>query len=496
MRMNFIIILLFLSVSIFAEKETSEYFLSVDHKEAYLKILSLQFEEGISIIEKIKIEQPQNILVYHIENYVDFIHIFINEDKEEFEKREKNKEIRLSHLRKGSLEDPYYLFSQAEIHLQWALSRIKFEEYLKAAIEVNKAIGMLERNRERFPDFISNKKSLSILHAIAGTIPDKYMGALRIISNLNGTIDQGLREIDEVLVYASESDYFFKEEAIAIKSLILQHLKNEKQEAYDFLSNSSLDAVHNPLATYLLASAASSSGHNDSAIEILSNHIISHDAQKFHYLDLMLGSAKLSRLDEGSDQYIKAYINNFNGQNYIKDAYRKLAWYELIIHKNTTRYKHFMNKVVSVGSNVVDEDKAAYKEAENGMIPHPELLKARVLFDGGYGERALRSMLNINQNHLTKAQSIEYYYRLGRIQQILSNNPESIKQYSNCIKVGKSSSLYYTCNAALQMGLIYENTNDTIKAEEYFRLCLSMNPSEYKTGLHQKAKAGISRVRE
>ena len=50
--------------------------------------------------------------------------------------------------------------------------KLKFEEYFTAFNEVSKAYKLLTENQYRHPSFVANKKSLGILHAIIGTIPD------------------------------------------------------------------------------------------------------------------------------------------------------------------------------------------------------------------------------------------------------------------------------------------------------------------------------------
>ena len=54
---------------------------------------------------------------------------------------------------------------------------------------------------------------------------------------------------------------------------------------------------------------------------------------------------------------------------------------------------------------------------------------------------------------------------------------------------------YFACNAALQMGLIYEEQKQYAKAREYLTVCLSLSPSEYKNSLHQKAKTVLDRIK-
>ncbi|GLR19000.1 hypothetical protein GCM10007940_36160 [Portibacter lacus] len=474
----------------------NNYKFSEDHRTAYELIIAMRFDEAQDLIKKIKRDQPEDLLVYHIENYIDFISIFISEEKDEFKAKEPNKDIRLAKLKQGDANDPYFLFSQAEVHLQWAMTRIKFEEYFSAALEVNKAIGMLEENQNRFPNFISNKKSLSILHAVAGTIPDKYKGVIELVSNFNGTIDQGLLEIEEVLAYSKHNDYFFEKEAVAIKAMILLHLKNKKEDSWNFLSTSSISREDNPMATFLLASTAMNCGRNEEAIKILKKRTRSPRYFPFYYLDLMLGTAKLSRMDKDADVYIKSYIHNFQGKDYFKDAYRKLAWHALTIMDNEKGYLGYMELCERVGNANIDEDKSALKEAKKKTVPHRKLLKARLLYDGGYLSDAQAELESIDHGDLTSEENIEFLYRKARVQHNMKNIDQALIFYKNCLSMCGDSKLYYCSNSALQMGIIYEEKNEIEEARVFYERCLSMNSSEYNNSLHQKAKSGLTRIRK
>lgn len=111
------------------------------------------------------------MMVYHIEDYIDFYKIFINEDYNEFVELEKNKNIRLSKIASGDKKSPYYRFCEAEIKLHWALGRLKFEEYFTTLKELKSAHDLLTENSKLYPDFAINKKSLSAIHALVGTFP-------------------------------------------------------------------------------------------------------------------------------------------------------------------------------------------------------------------------------------------------------------------------------------------------------------------------------------
>ncbi|MFT7589793.1 MAG: hypothetical protein ACI959_002013, partial [Limisphaerales bacterium] len=195
-------------------------------QQAYDLIFSLRLEEGKALLEEEKASNPDNLIPWYVENYIDFFVIYIDEDAKEFVEREKLKATRIDKIREGSNKEPWNRYCQAEIHLQWALSRLKFEEYLSAFREVRKAFKLLEENKRKFPDFSPNYKSLGLLHAIIGAIPDQYKWGVNIIG-LNGTIEQGMSEMRIILQEAETVPFIFEQETWVYYTLMTLYLEND-----------------------------------------------------------------------------------------------------------------------------------------------------------------------------------------------------------------------------------------------------------------------------
>ncbi len=464
-------------------------------RSAYDKVTSLRLEEARLEIGRMKVDDPDNLIAYHIENYIDLFTIFINEDEKEFDQLKKNKAPRLDQIQKGDKNSPYYLYTQAEVKLQWALVRLKFDEYFTALMEIKSAYKLLEKNQKKFPDFVPNKKSLSIMHAMIGTVPDNYRWGVKFLSGMDGTIEQGIREMEEVLTYARQHDFIFEQEAMVMHAFLMLHLNNKSTKAWNLIREGKLDTAKNPLACFALANLAMRTGRNDEAIRILKQRPQSSEYHPFHYLDYMLGLAKLHRLDEDADIYIKRFIQNFKGKNYIKEAYQKLAWHQLI-QDNTNGYHDYMQLCKTKGYTQVESDKTAHKEARSGKVPNKILLQARLLFDGGYYQKAYELLQPLSEDQFADSRSkLEYHYRLGRITHNMDRSDEALTYYQNTIDQGAKQSYYYACNAALQMGKLHERQQEYVNAKKYFKKCLSLKPDEYRNGLHQQAKAGLNRLK-
>ena len=462
-----------------------------DMEEAYRLISTLRFDEGRKKIASIKENDPENKLVYLVENYIDFFTIFINEEKEEYERLSENKELRLDQIKRGDKESPYYRFAIAEIHLQWATARLKFGERTTPATEVLKAYKLLEKNNEKFPNFIANKKSLSIIHALSESLP----GWVRTLMGIKGSIELGTEEIDEVVTFAEHNNFLFREESYAIYAYILFFQNNKRREAYDLLNNGNLDHSKSPLICFLKANIAHKNGFNEEAKKILEERPRGDSYMPFPYLDFMYGRYKLYSLDTDANDYILNFITKFKGRHFVKEAYQKLAWYELALNEDISAYKKYMKLCQDQGFKLVDEDKQALKESEDKKIPNATLLKARLLFDGGYYSKAY--VLLVKKSYMFIEQGddqLEFHYRMGRISHELQNYPDAIEFYSMTINAGKKSKSFMACNSALQIGLILEEQKKHIQAKRFYEQCLDISPDEYESSLHQKAKSGIERV--
>jgi hypothetical protein len=467
-----------------------------DLQDAYHKVMQLRLQEAEYDLSAIRKKDPSNLMLLHVENYVDFFKVYLNEDEKEFRLLEKNKDKRIARIEsEGDPASPYYLFLQADIRLHWALARLKFEEYASAFFETNKAFKLLSKNDEKFPGFMPNKKDLGILHAMVGTIPDGYKWAVDWLSSMEGSLEQGRGELEEVLTHARRNVFIYEQEIYVYYAYLLLHLDNDAEEAWRILNQAKLDPAGNPLACFVMANVAMRTDRGDEAIQLLENKPTGRQFHAFHYLDYMLGLCKLQRLDKDADVPLRRFVEKFRGRNFIKDAYQKLAWHRLL-QGDFTGFDTYMILCKSKGYTIVGSDKSAQREAVAKEMPQFDLLKARLLFDGGRFQRAYDLLKQKKPaDFFSGKNQLEFTYRLGRITHKLDRFDEALRHYQQTIDQGKNEPWYYACRAALEKGHIYEQQRKTSEAKAAFQLCLSMKPEDHRTGLHQQAKAGLKRLK-
>ncbi|MEI6682710.1 MAG: tetratricopeptide repeat protein [Bacteroidota bacterium] len=488
---------------IFSPKPQAQYNFDENNQRTYKAVLSLQFAEANRLIEIEKKSDPANLLPLCFENYIDFLTLFIGENPKDYDLLKGTKSDRIERLERGDQDSPWYNFCLAEVHLQWAFARIKFGDYTAAAFEIRKAHLLFELNDAKYPGFLVNKIGLGVVHVVVGIIPDSYKWITNLMG-VDGTMEGGFNEIRRVAEYSGNDKItlLYKPEALFYLAFLTANLQKNKKEALPVLALlTAQQGDHHPLESPLLVFASASilmkTGHNDDALAQLQVRSSLTQRYPFFYLDFLEGLARLNKLDYSASGFFEKFTAGFRGQNYVRSACQKLAWIALL-RGDTARYHQTMKMLQTKGAAIVDEDKQATAEAAGGIVPNTVLLRARLLFDGGYYSLALDELLNnsLKASVKSKRDLIEYNYRLGRIYHETGNYPKALEYYGKVIQRGRSEPYYFAASAACQMGLLYENAGAWVKADSAYHVCLSINTPEYKASLSQKAKAGLNRVKK
>jgi len=483
---------------------SAQYFYNDNCKDAYKEIINLNFSRAQFLLNKEQNENPQNLIRVYLENYIDFLKLIISEDKQSYIALKPNKDSRIALLEKGNKNSPYYRYCLAEVYLHWAAIRIKFNEYIGGAYEINKAYKILKRNHEQFPSFVPTLKSLGLINSILGSVPDNYKWIMKIIG-YDATIEQGITQLGIALKAATQNKEFdfLQAETVFILAYVNINLSNDEAHFKQLIrfveNNKNIQELSqtSALINYALANMyLRSKLNNDKAIQILSNFNEYPNCLPFHYRTFALGMAKLNRLDTDADIYIKKFISNFQSGNFTKEAYQKLAWHYLI-QGDTLSYFANMKLILAKGNLYTDEDMQAEEEALSQEIPNIYLLKARLLFDGGYFEKAIQVLTTVDANEAFKTtkEALEYSYRLARIYHEKGDVEKAIAFYEITIEAGSNHTSYFAANSCLQLGLIYEQKKQNDLAKTYFIKAQNQNNTVYKNSINQKAKAGLNRIK-
>lgn len=496
---NLLITLLFL-LPLFSRATTD---FNSNCKKAYADIICLKFDNARKLIAIEKSENPSNTIPFLLENYITFLTVMISEEETDHKKLQDQKNSNLQHLAKGDRKSPWFLYSQAEIYLQSGMARIKFQEYLSGGLDINRAYRLLSDNQEKFPGFIPGKIRMGLLHSLVGTVPDQYKWAARAL-DFDGSIPQGINELkfayNQCLLNQSYSAHI--PEALFLLSFVSINLSGDRNAAIELISEFNKPTMEpwlnkSPLMVYCLANIYQKSGRNDASIKLLNSFHTSNGQFHFYYLDYVLGVAKLNRLDADAHLPFLKYLAAFKGKNYIRSAYQNLAWYYLI-QGNLEKYNLYMERIFLRGNEQVDNDIQALQNANKKNVPDINLLKARLLFDGGYYEQSLVMLNHFSESPSMKNQQLklEYTYRKARLLDEWGKLPEARIWYNNTISLGSTNPSYFAANAALHLGLIHEQAGQLDEARKCYEKCLDLDFEEYHFSITQKAKSGLNRIKK
>ncbi len=461
---------------------------------AYSAALSLKSKQAKTLIDTEKKQNPDNIVPYFLENYLDFFELFLNEDPKQYELLKGNKKKRLVIIEKGPSSSPLKGFMQSVIYFHWASVDAKFGNKLTAGLGFRDALKSIRENQKKFPTFTPNLMISGPVQMTAGSVPKSYKWLSSLVG-ISGDMETGKAQMEKFL---QSNDYWarlFRDEGIFYHCYLQFYLLNEPEQALEYIRRTNLDLVNKHLFTFMAANLYLNNKQSQLTQFIVNNRNKSAEYMATTVWDFELAYANLYHLEPQADIYFKRFLQNFKGSYYVKDAWHKLSFHYLL-QGQTAEYQKAIKMVLTAGKQDTEADKRAYKEAASGKIPNALLLKARLLSDGGYQKEALNVLAGKSSVDFANAsERLEFTYRLGRIYDELGQRDKAISAYEATLKNGKYSTEYYAARAALQIGLIYEMEKNMVKATEYYNKCIDLEGHDFENSLEQKAKAGIERCK-
>ncbi len=460
---------------------------------AFKAIFELRFPEAKKLIADEKRTNPDNGIIVLLENYMDYFQLLMSSNKADYQKLKEHRGPRLDALEDNDANSPYYLFAQADIYIQWGVMKAKFGDYTSAMLDMNKGRKLLAKNIEKYPNFLPNQKSSAWLNLFFGAIPPSYKGVVGFFG-MKGDLQAGLKQLQRLRTQLDGTPYsIYKDEVTLLLALTNVDIVKRKDNYAELMAMTADMSDHSLLKSYLQGYISFKTGHTDVAIKYFMDAPQSAEYMDMPVITYYLANAKLCRMDRDADKYFLKYLADTRGDLYVKDAYLKVA-YCALFKKDTDGYKNYLNLARTKGNTADEKDKEALKEA-NDAAPDEDLLRARFYFDGGYYDKALSMLKGKSFNELKIIRDkTEYYYRFGRTYDELENDTAALNNYLRAINTGRSTTYYYAANAALLSGLIYEQKRDLKKAEEFFRLALSMKNHEYQNSIDNQAKQGLTRI--
>lgn len=492
-RTPFLITVLLLSCFSVSAQKVFEF--NSTCQQAYQEITRLKINNGLALVQKAREQNPDNLIPELLESYVDFYVLFLNEDPKEYAVRYPKFLERINLISEGPKSSPFYYYCLSMVRVHKAASAIKFGKMWDAGWDFKRAYSLIKDNKKQFPTFGPNDLIYGSLQAVTGTIPKGYKW-LASIFGMKGSLTEGMKTVRGFMNSNDPWARVFFNEAAFIYPYLMFYIENKKEEALAFTQQRRLDLVNNHLHAYMAANL----GINNKQSEYAENVILARNKSP-EYLrtgvwDFELGFTRLYHLEtQEAAKNLEAFVNNFKGKFYLKDAYQKLSWC-YYLQGNMAKAEEARANVIKKGATDADADKQALKDAKSGKWPNMLLLKARLLSDGGYNNEATALLHGKSEDDFQKdEEKLEFAYRMARINDDLGRSDEAIRNYLVAINIGQNRKEYFAARAALQIGQIYEKKGQKALAITYYQKCIDMEDHEYKNSLDQRAKSGIARCK-
>lgn len=472
----------------------SEFIYSSGCEEAYKAYFALRRAEGTAIIREELSSHPENLLAVYIQGYGDFFELFLNGDPARRSQYFENQSKRLQQISAARDEDPWKNYCLAGIHLQSALVHARLGEQFRSATAFRRSFLLIRENNSRFPQFAQNAVLFGIEEAIAGSIPQEYAW----ISGMFGVkadLQQGLRRLSRWLNLHPDSPAAFREEALICDSYLRFYLSPDKAGVWNRISSDQQFDIHNNLLRcFIRANFSLAYRKAETAISALRHAYTLPSVRDYPVFDFEMGSALFLKLDPAAPQYLNRYVARNKGGFYTKDALQQAAL-ALYLNGDAEKAERARKSILDQGTTVTDADRQAQRFAKNDDWPHPLLLTARLLIDGGYATQALIKLRTTNAAAFRElSDRLEYDFRLGRALEESGNHAEAVQAYQRVIHAGSGRPEYFAARSALQMAGIYERHGQPEHAKRYYSLCLAMRNHDYQSSIDQQAKAGLSRL--
>lgn len=462
-------------------------------KDLYQKALRLRFKEAKTGLQSEISRNAYNLTPHYIDDYIDFWRLYINESNLEYKTLKEKKESRAAKLALGDDGSPYWLYTQAEVFLRWALVETKFGDESEIVKDLKRAYALIEENKKRFPDFISNKKTSGLIQMLAAALPLSRRNEL----GFKVSLKNGLDDVQTVISHAKKNpDYEFAEEVQIMYAVVLLLLGSDNPNHWKPIEASYLDHKSSPVAGYVLASMYINTGQSSKALLILDACPSGDDYYDMDYLTYLKGLCRLHKADNKAstffNQYIKDHIGTHSGSHHVKDAYQKLAW-SYLLQGDSKSYLSYMSEAAKKGEAVLEVDVLAQEEATAQSTPNINLLKARLYVEGGYYDNAAKELASVQETNLkNNNEKIDYHYLNARVMHFMKKYDDALTYYNNAINVQKNSTYHPACAAALYAATIYIYRKDNEKAKTYLYTCIKMSPAHFRASLHGQAQGYLA----
>ncbi len=452
------------------------------------QILNLRTITAQEIINTYRNKNPQDIYLEYLENWKEVIELIGYEDQDNYEVYVKTFDSRLKRIESWEFQEfESFNITLAEMYAHAGLANVMYGDYLAGFRKFLRANKLSRKNLKEYPDYWPNYKLCGALNISLDQMPT-ILKWLTSLLGLKGNSEEGLKQINTYLAMVQNYPGL-KSEALVYKVFTMK-MKKDEEGAYRMLQKELRNVTPPTLLKYLQANVMYITSRNEEALSLLQSFPEDFTEVPFYHVDYLKGKSKMNKLESDANEHMIRFLEGSKFKNYKREMYNKLSYYYLI-KGNIQKYNHYKNQIDDCAKATSDRDREANIESKRPYMPHPELLKARFLLNGGYTENGRIILDGISVNSLKiPAYRTEYY--LLRARSLTDSDDFSIiKHYCDlAISTGKDQKEHYATEAALLAGDMAYKSGNTVLAREYWQMTFEVYNIRdvYVENIQKKAK--------
>jgi len=460
-------------------------------------ILNLKLLDARHFISNESKQNPSNLAIAVYDNYVDYLHVLATEDESLYNKYVAKLTKRIQSIDDSKVKSPFTRFCKAEMMMQWALIKLRFNEQFAAANQIRDAYKLLKENNRIYPDFKPNLKTMGWVEAMSSSLPDNYSWLVKLLGIKNNE-SNAMAKLERFCADSvSGLPRFFLYEGLLAHGLVANTIQKNKPLSIS-IAHSLNSFSNHKLALLFQTTLYHALGENDYMLKSHADFSANYSGQRFFYMDFVKGMGLMRKLDGNAYAFLLRFFNDFKGNsNKTVAAYYLAVYY--YFESNTVLAQFYLNSAKNANNVFTEQDKQAKNDALRGFPASPNMLKARLLMDGAYAKMALNQITLLENQALTLSVDdwAELYYRKGRIYQQLNQTNLALDAFAIAIEKGAMSKRYFAAYAALYTAEIHEDNSDNKAAYIWYEKAKKGFPknTEYTQSLEQKCKAGMGRVK-
>jgi hypothetical protein len=437
------------------------------------------------LIQRYPASDPRHIRLL---GYREFLNNILHQSKSNTDQYIRQSDVWLKSLEKSRDYPVTSLPARAEIHLYRAVLASQISEYKISATELIASYRIVAKSGLDFTVADRNKLS-GILGVLFQQIPDQQNKYLKLL----GIRPSGLSGFSGLDRYygAAAMGSVERMEGYLLLLTALKEFSQDPEAAWNFARKEGTPMLDNPLIRYQCSLAALKAGDCDAAAGFLqAGKALGYD-RYIPYWNYQLGRMNLYRNEPAASDFLEAFIARPGGDNYRHNAILLHGWW-MLLQGQKEQWKGVPARMRALPAPLTTYDKQAMREIATDSFPNPELLKARLLFDGGYYSRCLDLSGRLLQRDGFSSREVgELYYRMARCEQRLGKNTSAIGFFLRVVEDAANIRSYLVPNSALQLGHLYKSSGQNELARKYYQLCLDQNKYGYRDGLNRQAEKGL-----